>query len=253
MKLTFLGTGTSTGIPVLGCSCDTCLSADPRDHRLRTSALLTTDSGRHIMIDCGPDMRTQLLKHHNGPIDGVIITHSHYDHVGGVDDFRTLSYANGIDLFCRHDVADDLRRVLPYCFNNSNYPNIPRLRLNTITELEPFNIAGTAITPLPVIHGALPILGYRINNLAYITDATIVPDQTINAIKNIDTLVINALRIKPNPTHMNLEQSLGVIEKITPRRAYLIHMSHQMGQHAQASRLLPDGVSFAFDGLSITI
>ena len=253
MKLTFLGTGTSTGIPVLGCTCETCRSTDPKDRRLRTSALLTTDAGRHIIIDCGPDMRSQLLQHHNGSIDGVIITHSHYDHIGGVDDLRTLSYANGIDLYCRRDVADDLRRALPYCFNNSNYPNIPRLRLNIINEFETIEVAGMAITPLPVTHGALPILGYRIGNLAYITDATVIPDETIDAIKGIDTLVINALRIKPNPTHMKLEQSLAAIERIAPRRAYLIHMSHQMGLHAQASQLLPDGVSFAFDGLGITI
>ncbi len=253
MKLTFLGTGTSTGIPVLGCHCDVCRSTDPHDTRLRTSALVTTDTGGKILIDAGPDLRAQLLRHHNAPIDGVIITHSHYDHVGGVDDLRTLTYPNGSDIYCRHDVNDDLHRVLPYCFNDKYYPNIPKLRLHTIAELTPFELAGVTILPLPVMHGALPILGYRIGNLAYITDATVVPDESINAIKEIDTLVINALRIAPNPTHMNLEQSLATIERIKPRRAYLIHMSHQMGFEAEASRLLPPGVSFAHDGLTITI
>lgn len=253
MKLIFLGTGTSTGIPVLGCSCPVCRSSDPRDRRLRTSALLTTDAGRHVLIDCGPDVRTQLLRYHNAPVDGVIITHSHYDHVGGVDDLRTLSYRDGIDLYCRADVDADLRRMLPYCFNNSNYPNIPRLRLNTVSEMVPFEVAGITVTPLPVMHGRLPILGFRIGNLGYITDATLVPDVTVEKLRGVDTLVINALRITPNPTHMSLAESLAVVERISPRRAFLIHMSHQMGLQAESSALLPPGVEFAFDGLSIEL
>lgn len=253
MILTFLGTGTSTGIPVLGCHCPTCLSQDPRDRRLRTSALLTTDTGRHVMIDCGPDMRQQLLQHHNGSIDGVVITHSHYDHTGGVDDLRTLSYTSGIDIYCREDVADDLRRVLPYCFNNSGYPNVAWLRLNNIREMEPFQVAGIEFTPLPVMHGKLPILGFKTDNLAYITDATVIPPETTDAIKGIDTLVINALRHTPNPTHQNLEQALAIVRKVAPRRTYLIHMSHQMGLHAEESPKLPDSVQFAYDGLEIEI
>lgn len=253
MKLKFLGTGTSTGIPVLGCQCRTCRSADPHDRRLRTSALLTTDEGRHIMIDCGPDMRQQLLQHHNGTIDGVIITHSHYDHVGGVDDLRTLSYTSGIDLYCREDVAEDLRRVLPYCFNNSGYPNVAWLRLNNITGMKPFMAGGIEITPLPIWHGKLLISGFKTGNMAYITDATTVPEETIKAITGIDTLIINALRHTPNPTHQNLEQALEIIDKVSPRRAYLIHMSHQMGLHAEESRRLPAGVEFAYDGLEIEL
>ncbi len=253
MKLTFLGTGTSTGIPVLGCRCRTCRSTDPHDRRLRTSALLTTDDKRHIMIDCGPDMRQQLLRYHNGTIDGVLITHSHYDHVGGVDDLRTLSYTSGIDIYCREDVSDDLRRVLPYCFNNSGYPNVAWLRLNNIRELTPFIAAGLKVTPLPVIHGRLPILGFLTGRLAYITDATIIPPETIDVIRGIDTLVINALRHSVNPTHQNLEQALDVIKKAGPRRTYLIHMSHQMGLHAEESPRLPAGIEFAYDGLEIEI
>jgi len=229
------------------------MSHDPHDHRLRTSALLTTDAGRHIMIDCGPDMRQQLLLHHNESIDGVIITHSHYDHIGGIDDLRTLSYARGIDIYCRKDVADDLRRILPYCFNNSGYPNIPWLRLNTIHELDPFNIAGIEITPLPIVHGRLPILGFKTGNLAYITDATNVPETTIDTVKGVHTLVINALRHTPNPTHMSLSQALDVIDRISPHHAYLIHMSHHMGLHAKTSLMLPHGVEFAYDGLTIEL
>lgn len=253
MKLTFLGTATSTGIPVLGCGCEVCRSSDPRDRRLRCSALLTTDQGRYLLIDCGPDVRHQLLAHHNAPVDGVIITHSHYDHVGGLDDLRTLSYPDAAKIYCEKDVAADIRRALPYCFNNSNYPNIPRLELH---ELEPyiiFEAAGLTIEPLRIIHGRLPILGYRTGRLAYITDATFIPKESKEKIKGVDTLIINALRHTPNPTHMNLSEALDVIKEVNPRRAYLIHMSHQMGLHAETSLRLPAGVELAYDGLQIEV
>lgn len=253
MTLTFLGTGTSTGIPVLGCNCSVCRSNDPRDRRLRTSALITTTDGRHILIDCGPDVRAQLLANNTTSIDGVIITHNHYDHVGGLDDLRTLSYKNGIDVYTTTDVATYLRQTLPYCFSDNVYPNIPRLQLKTIAPLQPFDLAGLNILPLPVTHGMMPIVGFRIGPLAYITDASIVPYSTIEAVQGIDTLVINSLRITPNPTHMNLEQSLDIISRIAPRRAYLIHMSHQMGPHATATGKLPQGVEFAYDGLQISL
>lgn len=253
MRLTFLGTGTSTGIPVLGCRCDVCRSADPRDRRLRCSSLLTTDDGRHILIDCGPDMRQQLLEHHNAPVDGVVITHSHYDHVGGVDDLRTLSYPDPAHIYCRADVADDLRRVLPYCFNGTYYPNIPRLVLHEIAEYRPFVLCGLDVMPLAVMHGKLPILGYRFGPLAYITDATDIPPETREKLSGVHTLVINALRHTPNPTHMNLDEALGVIDDVRPREAWLIHMSHQMGFHAEESEKLPPGVRFAYDGLTIDI
>lgn len=253
MKLTFLGTATSTGIPVLGCDCGVCHSADPRDHRLRCSSLITTDGGKHLLVDCGPDVRQQLLTHHNAPVDAVIITHSHYDHVGGLDDLRTLSYRDAAQIYCEPSVAADIRRLLPYCFNNSGYPNVPRLELNEIEPFREFKAADLTINPLRIIHGKLPILGFRIGTLAYITDATNIPDESLREIAGIDTLVINALRLTPNPTHMNLAEALDVISAVRPRKAYLIHMSHQMGLHAEASRRLPAGVSLAYDGLEIDI
>lgn len=252
-SLTFLGTGTSTGIPVLGCDCATCRSSDPRDRRLRCSALFTTAAGRHILIDCGPDVRQQLLAHHNAPVDGLIITHSHYDHVGGVDDLRTLSYATPVSIYCRADVAADLRRIMPYCFGNNDYPNIPRLVLNEVEEFKPFEVAGVTVEPLAVEHGRIHILGFRIGRMAYITDATSVPARTIERIKGVDVLVVNALRHTPNPTHMNLAEALDVIKAVAPREAYLIHMSHGMGRHAEASASLPPGVRFAYDGLTVEI
>ena len=253
MTLTFLGTATSTGIPVLGCGCDVCRSGDPRDHRLRCCSLLTLDDGRNILIDCGPDIRQQLLAHHNASVDAVLITHSHYDHIGGLDDLRTLSYKHPVDIFCSHDVADVIRRVMPYCFNNNNYPNIPRLKLHEITRYVTFEAAGVEVIPLAVMHGHLPILGFRIGNLAYITDATELPEETLHLIKGVDVLIINALRLTPNPTHMNLDEALSVIDSVKPRESYLIHMSHQMGRHSEASLRLPPGVNFAYDSLQIHV
>lgn len=253
ITLTFLGTGTSTGIPALGCQCEVCHSTDVRDHRLRSSAILTTDTGLCILIDCGPDARQQLLDHHNSHIDAVLITHSHYDHVGGIDDLRTLSYPDAMDIYCRKDVDADLHRVMPYCFDHSYYANIPRLRLHDITPFNEFSIQDVTITPLQVIHGKLPILGYRINNLGYITDASYVPDETIEVLRGIDTLILNSLGTRPHPTHMSLPESLEVIDRIKPRCAYLTHISHQMGKHAETSSLLPHGVELAYDGLTISI
>ncbi|MBD5213652.1 MAG: MBL fold metallo-hydrolase [Bacteroidales bacterium] len=253
MKLTFLGTGTSTGIPVLGCRCRVCLSTDRRDMRLRCSSLITTDDGRHILIDCGPDIRTQLLANDVRSIDSVLITHSHYDHVGGLDDLRTLSYENPVEIFCTADVAADIRRLMPYCFSGKNYPNIPRLTLTVIKPYVPFQTCGVRFEPLRVRHGQLPIVGYLFGSTAYLTDATEIPAESLDLLSGLDVLIINALRITPNPTHMNLAEALSVIKAVSPRQAYLIHMSHQMGGHAEASLRLPPGVEFAYDNLTITL
>ncbi|MDE5607373.1 MAG: MBL fold metallo-hydrolase [Muribaculaceae bacterium] len=253
MKLTFLGTGTSTGIPVLGCDCEVCRSGDARDRRLRCSSLITTREGKNILIDCGPDVRAQLLRHNVRSIDAVLITHSHYDHVGGLDDLRTLSYARPVDIFCTEDVAADIRRLMPYCFSGSNYPNIPKLQLQIIKPYKSFKAGGIVFEPLTVIHGKLPIVGFRFGKAAYITDASLVPQSTIDGLYGLDVLILNVLRVRSNPTHMNLEEALGVIESVSPRHTYLIHMSHQMGLHSEASLRLPPGVDFAYDNLILSI
>jgi len=253
MKITFLGTGTSTGVPQLRCNCPVCHSKDPRDRRLRCSALVET-GGKHILIDCGPDFREQMLRYHSGDIDTLIVTHHHYDHVGGTDDLRP--YCRGkkaFPVYCPEEVAEDFLRRMPYSFNEHPYPGVPKYDLHVVEPLQRFTAAGTDILPLPVMHYQLRILGYRIGNLAYITDAKTVPAETIEAVKGIDTLVINALRHEEHISHMSLAQCLEAIEAIRPRVAYLTHISHDMGFTSDLVRILPLNVHPAQDGMTVEI
>lgn len=236
------------------CNCGVCRSTDPRDKRLRCSALLECGEGRNILIDCSPDFRQQMLALDCPPIEGCIITHTHYDHVGGIDDLRPYCASgpeSGFPIFCRDDVAADLKSRIPYCFSEHPYPGVPRLNLITAKESVPFTVAGAEVLPLPVMHGKLPILGYRIENLGYITDALTIPGETIESLKGVDTLVINALRQKPHPSHQTLSDALSAIEKINPRQAFLTHMSHDMPAHADFRKLLPTGVYAAYDGMEV--
>lgn len=254
MRLTFLGTGTSTGIPSLNCDCEVCMSTDPHDRRMRSSALLETD-GQTILIDCGPDFYHQMLAYHRfGQIDAALITHTHYDHLGGVDDLRPYCNQRKFPIYCQPNVADDLRNRVPYCFVENPYPGVPTFDIHYVEPMQRFMIGPTKILPVPVMHGKLLIVGYIINDrLGYITDAKTMSDETIEALKGIDTLVLNALRIKEHHSHMNLSQALDVINKIKPGRTYLIHMSHDIGLHAEVSKQLPKNVSLGYDGLTIEI
>ena len=251
MKILFLGTGTSTGVPQIGCHCRVCTSSDPRDKRYRASALVEVD-GKHLLIDCGPDFRSQILNVENPQIDAVLVTHSHYDHVGGFDDLRPFCAIHKLPVYARADVLTDLRNRIPYCFREHLYPGVPTFELHEITD-EPFNFEGIEILPLSVWHYKLPIMGFRIGKMAYITDAKTIDDSTIGRIEGIDTLIINSLRLEPHMSHMSLSETLAVIERVKPRRALLIHMSHQMGLHSEASKILPPGVELAYDGMEITV
>lgn len=254
MKLTFLGTGTSTGVPQLMCDCEVCRSTDPRDSRMRCSALIETE-GKNILIDCGPDFREQMLRFHRyGNIDALLVTHQHYDHVGGIDDLRP--YCKGKEAFpiyCNRDVEEDLHRRMPYCFAENPYSGVPKLEIHRIEAGERFSLCGVKIVPFRVMHARLPILGFRIGNLAYITDAKDIPEESFDIISGVETLIVNALRHEPHMSHMNLENALTVIERVRPRRAYLTHLSHQMGLTAEVQPTLPPGVFIASDGCEIRI
>lgn len=250
--LTFLGTGTSTGVPYIGCDCKVCRSHDPRDNRLRSSAIIKIGD-THLLIDCGPDFRQQILRNDIKQIDGCLITHSHYDHVGGIDDLRPFCTPEGFPLYCKADVAATLRDHIPYAFADTahHYPGAPILSCNIIEPLKPFKIKDIDILPLPVNHYLMDIVGFRINSLAYITDAKIIPAATMESLRGVDTLIINALRIEPHISHMNLSDALNVINTVKPRKAYLTHISHQMGLQVQVNQTLPPGVELAYDGLTI--
>lgn len=243
---------------MIACHCRTCTSADPRDSRLRSSALIELDSGRNILIDCGPDFRTQMLREASPAVAAVLITHTHYDHLGGVDDLRPYCYNapdGHLPVYCRADVAADLRARVPYCFAENPYPGVPTFTLHEIREGETFEPGNTGVSvrAIPVLHGKLHILGYRIGPLAYITDCSLLPEEAYPMLEGLDTLVINALRLTPHGSHMSLDEALACVKRIAPRRAYLTHLSHQMGLHAEASELLPQGVEIAYDGLKIEI
>lgn len=253
MKLTFLGTGTSNGVPFIGCDCPVCSSTDPREKRLRASALVEVTPGNNILIDCGPDFRQQMLREGSPSLSALLITHSHYDHVGGLDDLRPYCRRAPFPVYCLPDVADDIRNRLPYCFREKLYPGVPTFDFHIINPGSDFLVGNTFISPLPVIHGRLQIVGYRIGNLAYITDCSQMPASTLDKIIDIDTLVINALRQKEHLSHMNLDQALDVIKATKPRQAYLTHLSHDMGLIDLTRDLLPENVDIATDRLTVMI
>lgn len=249
MQITFLGTGTSTGIPQIGCTCPVCTSTDPKDNRLRTSAVVSVN-GKNILIDCGPDFRQQVLRAGIGRIDAVLITHIHYDHTGGIDDLRPFGGKHTLPIYLEPSVAEGIRTRLPYCFGDHLYPGVPNIRLQEI-GIEPFTIENIEVTPIWVMHYKLPILGYRIGGLVYITDALTIPDEEYAKMKQVDVLVINALRKQPHLSHQTLDEALRVIERVQPREAYLVHMSHHMGLTAEVEKELPPHVHFAYDGLVV--
>ena len=249
MQITFLGTGTSTGIPQIGCTCPVCTSTDPKDNRLRTSAVVSVN-GKNILIDCGPDFRQQVLRAGIGRIDAVLITHIHYDHTGGIDDLRPFGGKHTLPIYLEPSVAEGIRTRLPYCFGDHLYPGVPNSRLQDI-GIEPFTIENIEVTPIRVMHYKLPILGYRIGGLVYITDALTIPDEEYAKMKQVDVLVINALRKQPHLSHQTLDEALRVIERVQPREAYLVHMSHHMGLTAEVEKELPPHVHFAYDGLVV--
>ena len=253
MKITFLGTGTSQGIPVIGSKDPVCLSKDLKDKRLRSSILVQTDTLQFV-IDCGPDFRMQLLQAQVDHLDAILFTHEHADHTAGLDDIRQLRRRNGaLPLYAHPRVIKNLKLRFDYIFNDAIiYKGKPQAITHDITP-SLFEIKGQKIIPIDLMHGDLQVYGYRIDNFAYLTDVSFIADTEKNKLKNLDVLVVDALRIEPHPTHYNLQQALTLVEELKPKRTYLTHISHKLGFHEQVQNQLPAGVFLSYDGLQIKI
>jgi phosphoribosyl 1,2-cyclic phosphate phosphodiesterase len=252
MNLTFLGTGTSCGVPTIGCQCYTCSSTDPHDKRQRCSALIETAQTR-LLIDCGPDFRQQIMSQPFRKIDGILITHAHYDHMGGMDDIRPYCQFGEINVYADPIARQGMLQMLPYCFAEHRYPGVPAIQLHEIHPHEPFRIGDLDIVPFQVMHHDLPILGYRIGSLAYITDMKTIAPEELPYIEGCDTLVVNALRQQPHHSHQTLAEAVAFAQRIGARQTWLIHSSHHIGRHAEVNASLPANIQMAYDGQVIEI
>jgi phosphoribosyl 1,2-cyclic phosphate phosphodiesterase len=253
MKVTFLGTGTSQGVPVIGCACDVCRSMDYRDKRLRSSIHIQV-SDKSFVVDTGPDFRQQMLREQISKVDAVLYTHGHKDHIAGLDDVRAYNYLHNMDMpiYGNKDVLKQLQIEFHYAFGQLKYPGTPQIQLNEITE-DQFEACGVRFTPLPVKHFKLPVLGFRVNDFCYITDANHIPDSTYEKMKGTKVLVLNALQREKHISHFNLNEALDVATKVGAEQTYFIHVSHKLGRHNQIEKELPNSVALAYDGLVITI
>jgi phosphoribosyl 1,2-cyclic phosphate phosphodiesterase len=252
MKMTFLGTGTSTGVPSIGCECGTCTSDDPRDKRLRVSILIE-QGGQSVLVDTSSDFRQQALRHKLKRLDAVLITHCHADHIFGLDDIRPLNFRYGaLGIYANERAWKDIRRIFQYVFEPSHFGGgLPQVLAHTVLPGAPFCIGkDLQVTPLEVIHGRLPVIAYRFNDFAYATDLNLIPLETLDGLRDLDVLVLDCLRFKEHPTHLWVERALRYIDELKPRRAYLTHIAHDI-KHERDSAALPPGVEFAYDGLEV--
>ncbi len=253
MKVTFLGTGTSQGVPVIACDCEVCRSLDYRDKRTRTSIHIEVD-GKSIVIDTGPDFREQMLRERINHLDAVIYTHEHKDHTAGLDDVRSYNFKQEMDMpvYGRKPVLQQIKREFAYIFAANKYPGIPKVKLHEI-ENQPFQVEGIDILPVDVMHYKLPVFGYRIKDFTYITDVNHIPDEEKRKIRGSKVLVLSALQKHSHLSHFNLEQAIAVVKELEIPQAYFIHMGHRMGLHRDIEEELPDGMELAHDGLKIEL
>lgn len=258
IQVTLLGTGTSTGIPVIGCSCKVCTSPDPHDRRLRCSCLVVAN-GISLLIDAGPDFRTQALSTPIEKVDAVLITHHHFDHVAGLDDLRPYFFGNRnpIPCYANADTAGTLNRMFWYIFEDGSYPGVSKLELLAVDN--PFDVQSryqadktVAVTPIPAYHGKLPIFGYRVGNFAYLTDTSAIPDASMDLLRGVEILVLDALRHEPHPTHFTISESVKIAQQIGARQTYLTHMTHSI-KHQEEDAKLPEGIDLGYDGLYFEI
>lgn len=253
MKITFLGTGTSQGIPVIGCDCPVCTSGDPCDDRLRSSVMVEAE-GKVIVIDTGPDFRQQMLRLHVKRLDAVVFTHPHKDHIAGLDDIRAFNFRQqqDIDVFTNALTLKGLQREFHYVFEEVKYPGVPSIKVHMIED-GPFKVHGVKFIPIPVMHHKMPVLGFRIGDFAYITDANYISSESKAKLQGLKVLVLNALRKSQHLSHFTLDEAVALGQELGAERVYFTHISHLMGRHADVQMELPDGMAIAHDGLSITL
>lgn len=254
LEITILGSGTSQGVPMIACDCEVCLSVDPKDKRLRSSILITHDHNNYV-IDSGPDFRQQMLRENVQSLDAIIFTHEHKDHIAGMDDVRAFNFKQQRDMpiFCTKDVEKAIRNEFHYVFSGNSYPGIPKIALNRITKENAFKINSLEFVPIEVMHYKMPVLGFRIGDFAYITDAKTVSEEEKLKLKGVKVMIVNALRKEEHISHFNLEEALEFIASINPEQAYLTHISHLFGLHDAILAELPSNVSVVYDGMKIVI
>jgi len=253
MTITFLGTGTSCGVPVIGCGCEVCRSSASEDKRLRCSILVETATTR-LLVDCGPDFRQQILPRPFRRIDGILVTHAHYDHVGGMDDIRPYCQFGEINVYADEHACQGMLQMLPYCFAADRYPGVPAIGLHEIRAGEPMTIGDVDILPVRVMHGTLPILGYRFGRFAYITDMKSIEESQTTLLDGVEVLVVNALRFdKPHHSHQLVDDAVAFARRVGAERTLLTHVCHDIGLHHEVCRRLPEGVELAFDGQVIEL
>ena len=254
MKVTFLGTGTSQGIPIIGSTHPVCQSHDERDKRLRVSILINYNNANYV-IDCGPDFRQQMLREKVTHLEAILFTHEHADHTAGLDDIRPFFFRQGdIPIYAHKRVISELKRRFDYIFQTENrYPGAPAVEINEVVNNNPFTANNLEFIPVDVLHGNLQVFGYRFKNFAYLTDVKTIRDQEKEKLKNLDVLVVNALREEEHYTHFNLEEALAFVEELKPKKTYFTHISHLLGFHADVEKRLPENVHLAYDGLTLEI